>query len=58
MLHIKLKGNEAYNIMLANILPLHTPLSSGVCQEGNVSFLKVVMLLIKLAGMKKRTQCK
>ena len=26
----KIKGNEAYNNMLTNILPLHTPLTPGV----------------------------
>ena len=30
MLHIKLKGNEAYNNMLANVLPLFTPLTPVV----------------------------
>ena len=38
MLHIKLKGNEAYNNMLANVLPLHTPLTPGVGSKGQFFF--------------------
>ena len=34
MLHIKVKGNEAYNNMLANVLPLHTPVTPGVGSKG------------------------
>ena len=52
----QIKGNEAYNNMLANILPLHTPWVGSKCQ--NNVFLKVVMLHTKLTGMKHRTQCK
>ena len=49
----QIKGNEAYNNMLANILPLHTPLTPGMGSKGYFfSFLKVVMLHIKLKGMK------
>ena len=55
----QIKGNEAYNNMLANILPLHIPLTLGVGSKGHsFSFLKVVMLHIKLRGMKHRTSCK
>ena len=45
-----MKGNETYNNMLANILPLHLPFRSIL-----FLFLKVVMLHIKLTGMKHRT---
>ena len=52
------KGNKAYNSMLANIFPLHTPLTPGVGSNVFFSFLKVFMLRIKLTGMKQRKQCK
>ena len=29
----QIKGNEAYNNMLANMLSLYTPMTSGVCQR-------------------------
>ena len=51
----QLKGNEAYNNMLANILPSHTPFSG---KRIFFSFLKVVILYIKLMRMKHKTQCK
>ena len=50
------KGNEAYNNMLANILPLHLLLTPGVRSKGHF-FLKVVMLHIK-TGMKHSIPCK
>ena len=43
--------------MLANILPLHTPLTPGVWSKCHF-FPKVVMLHVKLRGLKQRTQCK
>ena len=59
MLHIQLKGYEAYNNMLANVLPLHTPLISEVRSKCHFfSFLKVVMFHVKLKVIKQRTQCK
>ena len=48
------KGSEAYNNMLANILPLHTLEAwVGIKKSTIFSFLKVVMLFIKLMGMEK-----
>ena len=38
MLHINIKGNETYNNMLANSLPLHTPLTSRVGSNGQLFF--------------------
>ena len=32
----QIKGNEAYNNMIANILPLHTPLTPGVGSKGQI----------------------
>ena len=29
----QIKGNEAYNNMLANLLPLHTPLTPGMVSK-------------------------
>ena len=55
----QIKENETYNNMLANILHLHTPLTPGVGSKDHFfSFLKVVMLHMKLTGMKHRTPCK
>ena len=31
-----MKGNEAYNNMLANVLPLHTPLTPQVGSKGHL----------------------
>ena len=48
------KENEAYNNMLANIMPLHThprPLGWGQKAQ-HVSFLNAVMWYIKLTDMK------
>ena len=53
-----IKGNEAYSNTLAIALPLHTPLTARVGSESHFSFLKVVMLNIKLTGMKQRKQFK
>ena len=54
----QIKGNEAYINMLANILSLHTPLTTGVVSEGQfISFPKVVVLHIRLMGIKQITQC-
>ena len=48
-----IKGKEAYNNKLANMLPLHAPLTPGWGKKGHFfSFLKVVMFLNKLSGMK------
>ena len=47
------------NRMLTNILLLHLPLTPGVESKVKLfSFLKVVILHIKLIGMKHRTPCK
>ena len=55
----QIKGNETDNNMLDSILPLHTPLTHGVGgQKVIFSFLKVVILQIKLTEMKHRTPCK
>ena len=55
----QIKENEAYNNMVANNLHLHKPFTPGVGSKGNfLPFLKVVMLHIKLSGMKHRTPCK
>ena len=51
----QMKGNETNYNMLANVLPLHTPLTPGVQK---VFFLKVVMVHVKLMGMIQRTQFK
>ena len=56
---VRIKGNEAYNNMLSTSLPFHIPLTPGWSQKVIcVSFLKVVMLHIKIMGMKQRTQWK
>ena len=34
----QIKGNEAYNNMLANILPFHTPLTPGLGSKGQFLF--------------------
>ena len=49
----QIKGNETYNNTLANILPLHSPLTPGVGVKRSIffSFLKVVILHINLMGM-------
>ena len=45
--------------MLANVLPLHTPLDPRVGSKCHFfPFLKVVMLHVKLTTMKQRTQCR
>ena len=51
-----IKGNEVYNKMLVNDLPLHTPWTPAV--GSFLSFLKVVMLHITLRGMKHKRPCK
>ena len=56
----KIKGNEASNNMLANVLPLYThsqPLGWGQTFK-YLFFLAFVLLHIKLTGMKDRTACK
>ena len=58
MLHTKLKGMKHINNMPTNILPLHTSLTPRVGSKGQLSFLKVVILHIKLMGMKHRKPCK
>ena len=54
----QIKENETYNNMLANILHLHKPSNHGGVKRSFFSFLKVVMLHMKLTGMKHRTPCK
>ena len=54
----QIKGNEAYNNMLANSLILHLLLTPGVGSKVYLlSFLKVVILYKELIGMKHRTPC-
>ena len=49
MLHIKLKMNDACSNMVANILIVDTPSTTGFgSNPHNTSFLKVVMVFIKL----------
>ena len=50
----QVKGNEAYNNMLANIFPLLWPLGVGSKVFFFFLFMKVVILHIKLTGMKHR----
>ena len=50
----QIKWNDAYNNTLANILPLHNPWG-GVKRSTFFSFLKVVMLHIKVTGTNHRT---
>ena len=46
-----IKWNDTYCNMAAFILPAETPLTPGAVSKGqNISFLKVVMLHIKLMG--------
>ena len=52
---LRLKKKRGDNNMLANILPLHTPLTHGVGSKCQFSFMKVVILHIKLMRMKYRT---
>ena len=53
------KGNETYNNIQANIMPLYTPLTiAGWVYRFFFYLLKVVMLHIKLTGMKHKTPCK
>ena len=53
----QIKGIEAHDNML-NCLPLHTPLIPWWGKKVNCfSFLEVVMLHVKLTGIKQRTQC-
>ena len=52
----KIKGNEEFTNMLANVLPIHIPLIP-VVKRSFLSFMKVVRLHVKLTGMKQRTQC-
>ena len=51
---LQIKGSEAYNTLQANILPLHKPW--GEVNTSNNHFLKLVVLLNKLKGMKGRTK--
>ena len=50
----QIKWNEAYNYMLANILPVHTSLVPWLGSTGHF----FLMLHVKLTGMKQKTQCK
>ena len=43
----QIKGNETYNNMLANALPLHTPLAPGLESKCHFFYSEVVMLPIK-----------
>ena len=49
---------QVYNNMLANCLPLHTPLTPGVEQTFIFLFSESSHMHIKLTGMKHRTPCK
>ena len=44
MLHIKIKGNETYNIMQANILNLHRP-STPVCGLKVKIFFRIIVVM-------------
>ena len=51
----QIKAYDAGSNMVANILPTDTPLTQGVGSKGQtISFLKVVMLHIKLKGIEHR----
>ena len=55
----QIKGNEAYNNMLANNLFLILPLNPWIWVKRLICFFsEVVMLHILLIGMKHRTTCK
>ena len=57
MLNSYLKEIKANYNMLADSLPLRTPLTLGVGSKALFCFLKVVILHIKLIGIKQRTEC-
>ena len=51
----QIKADDAGSNMVANILPTDTPSTQGVGSKGQtISFLKVVMLHIKLKGIEHR----
>ena len=51
----QIKADKAGSNMVANILPTDTPSTQGVGYKGQtISFLKVVMLHIKLKGIEHR----
>ena len=52
----QIKGNDTYNIMQAIRLSLNAPSTPGLGSKQ--FFLKVVMLQIKLEGMKRTITCK
>ena len=56
----QIKVNRAQSTMKANMLSLHTPTTPGVGSKGHIifSFLKVVMLHIKLKWKKCRPTCR
>ena len=55
----QIKGNRAQSTMKANMLSLHTPATpGGGVKSSFFSFLKVVMLHIKLKWKKCRPTCK
>ena len=56
----QIKADDAGSNMLADILPTDTPSTQGVGSKGHFlfSFLKVVMLHIKLKWKKCRPTCK
>ena len=55
----QIKGYWAQSTMKASVLSLHTPMTPGVGSKGHFcSFLKVVMLHIKVKWKKCRPTCK
>ena len=56
-INYQIKGNDTYNIMQAIRLSLNAPSTPGVGSKQSF-FLKVVMLHIKLEGMKRTIACK
>ena len=55
----QIKGNLTRNTMKASVLSLHTPTTPGVGSKGHFcTFLKVVMLHIKVNWKKCRPTCK
>ena len=51
----QIKADDAGSNMVANILPTDTPSTQGVWSKGQLyTFLKVVMLHIKLKGIEHR----
>ena len=55
----QIKGNDGYNNMQANNLPVHTNSTPGKGSKGEKKFFKnIFMLHIKLKGMECTIACK